>query len=88
MEKKMYYVTVPNKSFSGKRHGVQFYKGHAMAEFTEKQAKEMKESGYEVGEVNGELNKDAPAEQTPETLETKADEVKNKDKKNADVKKK
>lgn len=90
MANKMYYVSTPNKSFAGTRYGVKFYRGQAMGEFTEAQAKEMKNEGYEVGEVNGKLDKDAPAEQTPEKLEKKAEDAKEEkpeDKKEADVKK-
>lgn len=58
-----------NPSFNGKRHGIQFYHGKAMAEnISENVIAELKEWGYEVEEI---VEKPAPKKTAPKKNETK-----------------
>ena len=63
-------TTIGNMMFSGKRHGIQFYKGYGEGHLTKDQVDEFQVWGYEVTEI---------PEETPEKdvkKETKGSESK------------
>lgn len=57
---KKYKINTPSDSFGGKRHGIQFYRGEAVAELTEDLVSEMESWGYIVEEI---AEKKAPQRQ-------------------------